>query len=404
MAIHKCASGDKCLSGGTFERNVKGRPPRQCPQCIAAGIRIAKPLPTPRPLPVPKTSEDYQYGEAWDELPTDEHVTDEDITEYQSLIRERDETKSSQSVGMLESVMLDLIKANMPKIDESSVKSIVDGAISQFVAHELPAQIRSAGVERIELAINGEVKPLPDTAHKMLPKLIQVLSTGEHVFMPGPAGSGKSHLAEQAAILMEMDFASLSLGPTTQPNKLFGYMEATGNYVSTPFRKVYENGGIFLLDEMDNGHPGILAELNQALANGYAAFADGMVRVHNTFRCIATGNTFGKGPDRLFVGRNILDAATLDRFTTVEVAYDEALETKLAMAYATDGTQVEIQRWVSYVQQVRANAADRKLAVIVSPRSTIAGAKMLAVGMSVEDAKEMRLFAGIKEDVREQIG
>ncbi len=180
-------------------------------------------------------------------------------------------------------------------------------------------------------------------------------------------------------------------------------MDAGGSYVRTPFREAYENGGVILLDELDNGHPGLVAEINQATANGYCAFADGMVQRHADTRIVATGNTFGRGPDRLFVGRNILDAATLDRFVTVEVAIDERLEANLARGFATEDSKAKVEDWIGYVCQVRRKVQDQKLPVVVSPRATIEGAKLLTCGFTTEEVKEIRLFAGIGSDTRAKI-
>jgi cobaltochelatase CobS len=85
---------------------------------------------------------------------------------------------------------------------------------------------------------------------------------------------------------------------------------------------------------------------------------------------IAAGNTFGRGASREYVGRQQLDAATLDRFTVFEVDYDEALE--LAIAGNDD--------WTRYVQKVRKAVEREKVRAIVSPRASISGAKLLAVG------------------------
>jgi MoxR-like ATPase len=328
------------------------------------------------------------------------------------IVVEHDAKQAGKALGMLEESVLALIRANLPKIDESSVRGIVKSAITEFVVTDLPNQIRAAGVQRIDLYVDNSKVDVPETAHELLPKLIMTLMAGEHVFMPGPAGSGKSTLAMQAAKALGREFYSLSLGPTTQPNKLFGFMNATGVFVETPFYWAYrctcddetydpakcECGHIFLIDEIDNGNAGIVAELNQALANGYAAFANGMVRMGRRFVCIATGNTFGNGPDAKFVGRNKLDAATLDRFTKLEVTYDEALETRLAMAWATDDTEAECKRWIELVQGARKRAADNDLQVVISPRTTIAGCRLMRNGLSFEDCVSMRLTAGMKAD------
>ena len=51
-----------------------------------------------------------------------------------------------------------------------------------------------------------------------------------------------------------------------------------------------------------------------------------MVKRHPKFICIGAGNTYGTGPDRVYVGRQELDGASLDRFDFLEWAYDETLE------------------------------------------------------------------------------
>lgn len=103
-----------------------------------------------------------------------------------------------------------------------------------------------------------------------------------------------------------------------------------GHVVRTQFREAYENGGVFLLDEVDASDPDALTASNSALSNGMAAFPDALVRKHEDFVAIAAGNTFGSGADRQYVGRNQLDAATLDRFTVFEVDYDEMLELEIS--------------------------------------------------------------------------
>lgn len=275
--------------------------------------------------------------------------------------------------------------------------------VRELVTAEVKRQVVDLGVVRVELVTPDGTRELPELSHDALPEVTQILASGLNLFLVGPAGSGKSTLAHQAADVLGIPFYALSLGPTTPTSKLFGYMDAQGRYVRTPFREAYENGGVILLDELDNGHPGLVAEINQATANGYCAFADGMVKRHADCRIVATGNTFGRGPDRLFVGRNILDAATLDRFVTVEILIDERLESRLARGFATDENRPTIEDWIGYVQQVRRKVEELKLPVVVSPRATIDGAKLLACGLTTERVREIRLFAGIGQDVRAKI-
>lgn len=293
-------------------------------------------------------------------------------------------------------------------VDEDEVESIVQRVIAAEVdrldlQEQVKRAVESIGVRRVEVKIGERVASLPEQHHELLPTVVALLANDQHLYLPGPAGSGKSTLAHQAADALGLDFQSISFGPTTPTSKLFGYMDAQGRYVSTGFRQVYEHGGVFLGDELDNGHPGLVAELNQALANGYCAFADKMVKRHPDARIIVTANTFGRGPDRLFVGRNILDAATLDRFFFLEVPVDEGLERGLALAYATDDTRDAIVQVVERVQRVRRRATDLKLPVIVSPRASIESAKLIAGGIDPDVALEGRLWAKVDAQTRAKI-
>src|SRR5208337_1523898 len=100
---------------------------------------------------------------------------------------------------------------------------------------------------------------------------------------------------------------------------LFGRVlpQADGSWQFCPSRfvEIYEQGGVFLLDEMDAADANVMVAINAALANGVMANPHGKVHVrHPKCIIIAAANTWGRGGDHLYVGRNQLDAATMDRF------------------------------------------------------------------------------------------
>ncbi|GAA2449075.1 AAA family ATPase [Streptomyces macrosporus] len=239
--------------------------------------------------------------------------------------------------------------------------------------------------------------------HRVLPDVLTVLKARCHVLLVGPAGTGKSMLAKQAAEALGLEFQALSLGPTTPMSKIFGYYDAHGHYHDTPFRRAFEHGGLMLLDELDSGHPGLLAELNQALAIRVCAFADGMVTAHPDFRLVATANTYGTGGDRQYVGRQALDAATLDRFVVVDVPVDERLEERLVLAHAPSRRE-EARRVLDEVRRLRAAAAEKRLPVMFSPRAGIDAARLLEAGATVEQAIRWRLVRGMSEAHRSALG
>ncbi|MFI5609924.1 AAA family ATPase [Amycolatopsis sp. NPDC051903] len=249
----------------------------------------------------------------------------------------------------------------------------------------------------------GKKVELAEDTHAVLPELLLALHARCHVLLVGPAGTGKSMLARHAASALGLEFQALSLGPTTPMSKVFGYYDANGQYHDTPFRRAFQHGGVMLLDELDNGHPGLLAELNQALALGVCAFADGMVTAHPDFRMVATGNTYGTGGDRQYVGRQTLDSATLDRFVVIDVPIDEGLEERIARRHAPSHPDA-VDELIEEIRDLRETALEKKLPVIISPRASIDGAKLLEAGATVEQVMQWRVIRGLSEAHRAALG
>ncbi|PSL52167.1 dynein-related subfamily AAA family protein [Saccharothrix carnea] len=257
-------------------------------------------------------------------------------------------------------------------------------------------------VVTVVLPQGGKVELGADT-HSVLPELLVALHARCHVLLVGPAGTGKSMLAKHAAGALGLEFQALSLGPTTPMSKVFGYYDAHGQYHDTPFRRAFEHGGVMLLDELDNGHPGLLAELNQALALGTCAFADRMVDAHENFRLVATGNTYGTGGDRQYVGRQTLDSATLDRFVVIDVPIDEGLEERIALRHAPSHPDA-VQELLEEVRELRGLAGEKKLPVLFSPRTSIDGAKLLEAGATLDQVIQWRVVRGLSDAHRKALG
>jgi len=112
-----------------------------------------------------------------------------------------------------------------------------------------------------------------------------------HVYLYGAPGGGKTTAAKLIAAALKTPLYALALNAATPEYRLTGYLDATGTYRTTGFRRGYENGGLVLLDEIDNASGNLLTSLNTALENGFLEFPDGTVLAHPEFHLIATGNT-----------------------------------------------------------------------------------------------------------------
>lgn len=169
--------------------------------------------------------------------------------------------------------------------------------------------------------------------HEKTETILQYMASKMPILMVGPAGSGKTHIAVQCAEILDMEHHAISVNEQTSKTDFLGYKDATGQIVTTPFREVYEKGGVFIIDEIDAGNPNVLTVINSALSNDFCAFPDGMVKRHKDFICVCTANTFGQGESLQYIGRNILDAATKDRFVSVFINYSDVIETMLITTY-----------------------------------------------------------------------
>ncbi len=251
--------------------------------------------------------------------------------------------------------------------------------------------------KKIEIKSERGIKVLGGQQHMRFVPLLRAVNAGVLPLMVGPAGTGKTTAGEQLADALDLPFYAISVGAQTTKSDFLGFIDASGVYRDTMFRRAYEGGGIFLVDEMDAGNANVLIVLNAALAGKMCAFPDKMVTRHKDFIAIAAANTYGMGANRVYVGRNQLDAATLDRFVPFDWPVDEVLEASF-VASMEHGP-----RWHIVVKTVRKHADSQAWHVICSPRATIKGAALLDAGFGVEEVVEMTLTNGADASQKQQI-
>lgn len=173
-----------------------------------------------------------------------------------------------------------------------------------------------------------EKREVKGVLHKDFDKVVSMVMDGESVYLCGPAGTGKSYLAQQVADALNLEYWYTA--SVVDDIQLKGFIDANGRYHETQFYKAFTQGGVFLLDELDASVPETLVLLNNALANGYFDFPVGRTTAHKDFHAIAAGNTFGTGADSTYTGRYCLDAASMDRFALISVNYDREIEMVMA--------------------------------------------------------------------------
>lgn len=332
-------------------------------------------------LPTPKE----EIGQA-------EITDDGKVKIYNTTLEKLGEEVNKFAVAKLKPAISEAIA----KITEADVKRLGDDLAKANEDTRAELFALADAVRPIEIVTPNSRKKVKGVQHAQFENLLKVVGADLPVLLVGPAGTGKTYSAEIVAESFGLKFHSISVGSQTSKSDLVGYKDGGGTYHSTEFRKAYEFGGLFLLDEADAGNSNVLILLNAALSNRYMAFPDGMIRAHDDFRIVATANTFGHGASRQYVGRNQLDAATLDRFVTIAWDIDDKVESSLA------GTTDVGKKWLAVVRAVRKKAIDElELRVVISPRATLRGAKLLAVGMPFEEVLPIALTGNMPASERE---
>lgn len=240
---------------------------------------------------------------------------------------------------------------------------------------------------RIEIKIGEKsTKIIEKVVHENFKKIVGLIAKKQAVYMYGPAGTGKSQLAEDVADAMELKFYPAST--LTQEFKLSGYKDAHGEYHETNFYKAFVYGGLFFLDEMDSCASEVLVGLNGALANGYYDFPNGTERAHENFRVIGAGNTIGRGGDLQYTGRQVLDLSTLDRFWGVKVDYSITIDK------AVSNNDMEL---VEFAQAMRKTSEEMEVHILLSYRSISRIAEFQDM-FSLVEIMEMAVIKGVAID------
>lgn len=246
---------------------------------------------------------------------------------------------------------------------------------------------------------DGSTVEIKGAVHPAFERVLELANARKHIFLPGPSGSGKSHLARQVAEALGLKFGCISCSAGMSESQLLGRMVPQGErgqfgFLGTQFLDCYENGGVFLFDEIDAADSNVLLVVNAALANGHLSVPSRhdkpVAKRHPDFVCIAAANTWGRGADRQYVGRNELDESTLDRFRIgcVPMDYDEGLEAQLCpdrLLYA---------RLRGYRALVQINRLER----IVSTRFIAEAYEMVTRWGWTYDRVDEQLFQGWRAD------
>jgi energy-coupling factor transporter ATP-binding protein EcfA2 len=332
-------------------------------------------------------------------------VKDEDLDATEE--REDKDERAQQAVGVDEAArqLIGNLQAELLQASEkiSLLQAEIDDTKERL---EKTERLVASQTRTIEIKQNGKV--VAKLKDKVLPpffeEMVDLAKMGKNILLVGPSGCGKSMCVPYLAEVLGLEFGMVGCTSATTEAHFVGrarpnITKGTGVFEGTEFIRIYEGGGVFLADELDAADPNALLCLNAALSNGYCPLPDRKSKPrmdkHEDCIVIATANTFGRGANRIYAGRNQLDDATLDRFRigTIECWYDEAIETKVC----PDG---DLRR---LVWQVRSKVVAAGLRRVVSTRF-LKDAYDMKVGRGWDDGRILaKLMAGWSQDERSKV-
>ena len=224
--------------------------------------------------------------------------------------------------------------------------------------------------------------------HQKFKQVLALAAMKKPVLLKGPAGSGKNVIIEQVAKALNLQFYYTN--DVTDEFKILGYMDANGTFQKTQFFKAFTEGGVMFIDEIDNSNSSALLAINSAIGTGdnhYMAFPDGeFYKAHPDFRIIAAANTFGTGADAIYCGRQTLDGASLNRFSTIVIDYDREIEKKV-----TDNSEILELYW-----NVREIINKNGIRHVISTRNIINATDLIkSKAFSIEEVFDLTLIQSL---------
>ncbi len=249
----------------------------------------------------------------------------------------------------------------------------------------------------ISVTLDGkEVGKVEGTKHYQLPLVLKALSAGVNIALTGTTATSKTTMAIQAAKALGKDH--MLFKPIASPFELTGYMDANGKYVESNMYRAHKAGIVAIFDEFDASDPAATLVMNSISDNKTFTYPNGETVTNDSLQLIFTMNTKGTGSDRKFVGRNRLDAATLDRFVVLEIERDLALEAAILGINETpnkivlkEGGEVSAEEWLQTVRREREKYSKSQPDKIISMRAVRDGWKLICAGLGYNWAIRMTI-------------
>jgi MoxR-like ATPase len=242
-------------------------------------------------------------------------------------------------------VLTDVVVKHKESLNDAATAALEQsaGAIQKRLEAHAKEALRIAAEGRAPIVIKegSKLRKVEGTLQPEFKRMCELASARIPIMLVGPAGCGKTFLAEKLAEALGLEYSDVSCSEGMSESIFNGRLLPIGKggqfeHVASPFMQRYEKGGVMLMDEMDAADSNLLTYANKAIANGgYTAdarYTNPVVKKHKNFVIVAAANTFGNGADAMYVGRNQLDAATLDRFKIGMITMDYSRDVEASIA------------------------------------------------------------------------
>ena len=298
-------------------------------------------------------------------------------------------------LGRMHPDLVDVLRSSQLTIQNMKeyIESL-EARIDDIVLNAPPQKVFLQEPKKVSVQVDGLV-------HEAFPRFAKLAHVGIPIYIYGPRGCGKNTLCEQYAKARNLHFGFVSCTQGMSEAKLTGCSRPTGatgewQFRTTDFVNCYEQGGVYLIDEMDAADPNVMLCIQAAIAGNQLPLVDRPKKPYAEkspdFVLIGAGNTDGKGATEDYHARSKMDAAFLDRFLPFPMTYDPVLEKKICPDKELYDFFIGVRALIESTNTVGYSVGTRTLANY---------SKMLRYGFTVDDCVE-RFFSNWSDIARQR--